>query len=202
VPLLILRDFDKAGFSIAGTLRRSTRRYSYGRSFDVRDLGLRLADVEKYGLEPEDCNVGADPGPNLRRNGATAAEVAFLAEGKRVELNAFTSGVFLEWVESKLDENGVKKVVPDAETVEAAYRRAAHRALLLDGFRKLDAEIAEKVGRLAVPEDLRRRIEGALRDDRPLPWDEALAEIVADHLGVDHQADEDARDEPVRDEEE
>src|SRR5262249_10322535 len=29
IPLLILRDFDKAGFSIAGTLRNNTRRYTF-----------------------------------------------------------------------------------------------------------------------------------------------------------------------------
>ena len=30
VALLVLHDFDQAGFSIIGTLRRSTRRYRYG----------------------------------------------------------------------------------------------------------------------------------------------------------------------------
>ena len=29
VPLLVLHDFDKAGFSILSTLRRNTRRYSF-----------------------------------------------------------------------------------------------------------------------------------------------------------------------------
>src|SRR4029450_127650 len=53
VPLLVLHDFDKAGFSIAGTLRRSTRRYrcGHGHAASVIDLGLRLEDVD--GLETE-----------------------------------------------------------------------------------------------------------------------------------------------------
>jgi DNA topoisomerase VI subunit A len=29
IPLLLLHDFDKAGFSIAGTLQRDTRRYEF-----------------------------------------------------------------------------------------------------------------------------------------------------------------------------
>ena len=55
IPLLVLHDFDKAGFSIAGTLagvdhydknynERATR-YDYRHDFDVIDLGLRLPDV-------------------------------------------------------------------------------------------------------------------------------------------------------------
>ena len=52
IPLLVLHDFDKSGFSIAGTLKRSTGRYTYGRHFKVHDLGLRLEDVD--GLETEE----------------------------------------------------------------------------------------------------------------------------------------------------
>ena len=51
VPLLVLHDFDKAGFSIIGTLTRDTRRYSFDNKVEVIDLGLRLADVRALGLE-------------------------------------------------------------------------------------------------------------------------------------------------------
>ena len=53
IPLLLLHDFDKAGFSIAGTLQRDTRRYEFQNSITVVDLGLSLADVEAMGLEGE-----------------------------------------------------------------------------------------------------------------------------------------------------
>ena len=46
IPLLVLHDFDKAGFSILGTLHQDTRRYKFNTSFKVIDLGLRLGDVE------------------------------------------------------------------------------------------------------------------------------------------------------------
>ena len=42
IPLLVLHDFDKSGFSIVGTLRRATRRYSFANPIEVIDLGLRL----------------------------------------------------------------------------------------------------------------------------------------------------------------
>jgi hypothetical protein len=53
IPLLLLHDFDKAGFSIAGTLQRDTRRYEFKNDITVVDLGFSLADVEAMGLEGE-----------------------------------------------------------------------------------------------------------------------------------------------------
>ena len=53
IPLLVLHDFDKAGFSILGTLQRDTRRYSFMNDIEVIDLGLRLEDIE--GLQREDA---------------------------------------------------------------------------------------------------------------------------------------------------
>jgi hypothetical protein len=37
IPLLLLHDFDKAGFSIAGTLQRDTRRYEFQNDIKGRD---------------------------------------------------------------------------------------------------------------------------------------------------------------------
>jgi Topoisomerase 6 subunit A/Spo11, Toprim domain len=61
VPLLVLHDFDKSGFSILGTLRRDTRRYAFRNRIAVVDLGLRLEDVEDSGLETEDVVHRSDP---------------------------------------------------------------------------------------------------------------------------------------------
>src|SRR6516165_7755189 len=53
IPLLLLHDFDKAGFSIAGTLQRDTRRYEFQNDITAVDLGLGLEDVEAMRLESE-----------------------------------------------------------------------------------------------------------------------------------------------------
>jgi len=50
VRFLVLHDFDKAGFSIIGTLRRNTARYHFRRPPEIVDLVLRLADVVAEGL--------------------------------------------------------------------------------------------------------------------------------------------------------
>jgi hypothetical protein len=51
----VLHDFDKSGFSIAGTLKRDTRRYAFKNlcEDDVVDLGLRMGDIE--GLQDEEA---------------------------------------------------------------------------------------------------------------------------------------------------
>jgi len=129
VPLLVLRDFDKAGFSIAHTLQHSNHRYEFGNRVKVIDLELRLADVHEYDLESEEVYYRSSPRQNLFRNGATDEEVQFLCNGhgyrgQRVEVNAFASEELVNWIESKLNQHGITKMVPDTDTLAAAYRRA------------------------------------------------------------------------------
>ena len=98
IPLLVLHDFDKVGFSIVGTLRRDTRRYRFRHRIKVIDFGLRLDDVTANDLESEEVFLSSNPGPNLRLNGATEEEIKFLRDGQRVELNALSSGQLLELI--------------------------------------------------------------------------------------------------------
>jgi hypothetical protein len=50
VTILVVRDFDKYGFSIAHKLQSDTRRYQFTTPPNVVDLGLRLADVQALQL--------------------------------------------------------------------------------------------------------------------------------------------------------
>jgi Topoisomerase VI B subunit, transducer len=47
VPLFVLHDFDKSGFSILDKLHQSNRRYQYSNRAEVISLGLRLDDVNE-----------------------------------------------------------------------------------------------------------------------------------------------------------
>lgn len=58
IPLLVLRDFDKAGFWIIGTLQRDNRRYEFKNDITVIDLGLRIGDVQEWSLQSEDVHTG------------------------------------------------------------------------------------------------------------------------------------------------
>jgi hypothetical protein len=181
IPLFVLHDFDKAGFSIVGTLGRDTRRYSFQHRIEVIDLGLRLADID--GLETESVYTQSPQAArrNLAQNGATDEEIEFFLD-QRVELNAFASDALIAWIEGKLEAHGVSKVIPTDECLHRAYRRACEQAHVQ---RHIDEVIEEarEIGRSAeVPESLRADVERRLKDTPAVSWDavvRALAEGAA-----------------------
>lgn len=179
VPLLVLHDFDKAGFSILGTLHRDTRRYQYANQIRVIDLGIRLEDIG--GLETERVMLDASASLNLRKNGATVDEIEFLRHS-RVELNAFASDEFVTWIEGKLDKHGIKKVVPDDDTLADAYCRMRRQASVQEAIDEALNGLEDETP--VVPADLRKRIRSRQKRDRALTWDEVLREIAKD----DHEA--------------
>jgi Topoisomerase 6 subunit A/Spo11, Toprim domain len=183
VPILVLHDFDKSGFSIVGTLQRDTRRYSFSGDATVVDIGLRLDDVQAEGLVSEavyDRGSTAAVSRNLRENGATDPEIAFLLNS-RVELNAFASDQFIDWIERKLKEHGVTKVVPNDEVLADAYHRMRRQAAVQVQIDKALEELGEEES-TSVPGDLRSRIEAAQKANPERRWDELLRDIAdGDH---------------------
>jgi hypothetical protein len=183
VPLLLLHDFDKAGFSIAGTLQRDTRRYEFQNSIKVVDLGLSLADVVAMELESEhqhhpkgQRSVLED---NLRTNGASEEEIAFMFQDfdrlrstRRVELNAMTSPQFIEFVERKLVEHGVKKIVPDQELLSKVYAGVERGRRLQKAIEELD-EI--DMDDCKPSEDLEKRVREMLEKHPAMRWDAATS---------------------------
>jgi hypothetical protein len=176
--VFVLRDFDRAGFSIFGTLFTDSRRYVFENdlSAQVIDLGLRLPDV--VGLESEPVPRVA-PGEwerraaTLQRHGATPEEIEFLRD-RRVELNAMTSRQLVEFVETKLAEHGVAKVIPDDDVIEEQARRVIKELL----FTKISGELTKQARAADLPPDLRAQVEAQLEAEPELPWDEAVAQIM------------------------
>ena len=181
IPLFVLHDFDKAGFSIVGTLQRATRRYRFRNRIQVVDLGLRLQDVESCGLEDEDVYYRMSEWSlkaNLQKNGARPDEIEYLTS-RRVELNAFASGDLVEWVESKLDEHEVEKVIPDQESLEKAYRAELEAAYLRERTGKLIEEAREHAAAASVPGDIHDRVAAHLATAPAMSWDDAVSEVAA-----------------------
>lgn len=189
IPLLVLHDFDKSGFSICGTLSRSSDRYHFQHKIRAIDLGLRLQDIERWELESEAFATKMSQRvmrANLMRNGATKAEAEFIANGRRVELNAFTSGDLVEFLENKLTACGVKKIVPAAETLEGAYRRALKNEFIRERFDELKTKADEYADTAASPA-LMRRVRSILKANPSLPWDEAIRRIAGDVFDSERQ---------------
>jgi hypothetical protein len=110
-------------------------------------------------------------------HGATEEEIEFLRT-QRVELNAMTSRQFIDFIESKLEEHGVEKLVPDADIIEAQARRVIERRLTEEALAGMRDEIARQAAMTELPEDLRQLVEAKLQADPTLSWDVAVARVL------------------------
>jgi hypothetical protein len=186
LPLFVLHDFDVAGFLILGTLQRDTRRYQFTNAVEVVDLGLRLGDID--GLEREPAATSRTSEDILRgqltENGATVAELDVLLE-ERVELNAMPSDALIEMIERKLDEQGLKKVIPNDDLLAEAYQAFHRSQRLREKFSEMVKRSDAKDKKIAVPENLREQIVEVLEENEDLRWDDAI-QVVLDETMLDH----------------
>ncbi len=146
----------------------------------IINLGLRLTDVRALDLEGS-AEAAFDRGgesakrENLSLNGATAEEIEFLLT-RRVELNALPSDRLVAFIEHKLNEHGIQKVMPGADLLGNAYR------LFARGRRaeKIVEQTIEKITSedIAAPTDLGVRVGSHLRQHPGKRWDEAVAGLV------------------------
>lgn len=178
VQTFVLRDFDLAGFKGVRTLRNGTR---LANGSNVIDLGLRLCDVKGLQDEPVNYVQDKDPRQYLAECGATIEECEFLIQerkakgwsGRRVELNAMTSEQLILFIEDKLVEHGVKKVIPGPEALADAYRVK----VLRNRINRMAAEEVERMNgeRIEVPEGLGDEVAQMLEQRPELSWDQAIA---------------------------
>jgi hypothetical protein len=167
----------------------SNEKYQFKNKPKVIDLGLRLSDVKAMGLQSEpqiheqqkdpaekfydwdDCDVTEEECDFLRGEKTDAGW-----EGQRVELNAMTSAQVIKWLERKLDEAGVEKVVPDKATLATAWNRAIAIAKAREMIRQIEeGEVATP------PKNLGKLVRAILHDDRELSWDQAIVRIASSH---------------------
>jgi len=186
LPLFVLHDFDVAGFMILGTLQRDTRRYQFSRDIEVIDLGLRLDDIE--GLEREPAAATKTSAGALRaqlaENGAEDDEIDTLVD-ERVELNAMASDALIQMIESKLEDYGLEKVIPDGAVLANTYRAFLRSHELREKFREMADAFDKQAAAVAVPEDLEEQIRAVLDENDDLRWDDAV-QIVLDETQLDH----------------
>ena len=189
VKIFVLHDFDLAGFGIFGTLRGNTRRHTHTKCMDnIIDLGLRLKDVQECGLEPE-LAAGRMSKAKLREYGATDEEIEFL-QSERVELNAFASQDFVDWLEKKLRQHGVKKVIPGRATLEAAFRRATEVIHVEEAVAEA-VEEARRIEGTAVPRALVRQIKERIKTNPTLAWDDAVYVLASENYTAMSEEDGD-----------
>jgi hypothetical protein len=198
VKTLVLHDFDKSGLGILHWLYTSNNRYRFKCEPLVHDIGLRLADVERLGLRGEQVvykKTKKDPREQLRVYGATEAECNYLVSavigprswgGRRVELNELVGNMLFDFIELKFAEFGVKKVVPDVDTLAVAYRRATRINYLQDVLNKAVEEVNAR--EIETPADISVRVSEVFIREPMLSWDFAVSRIAREDTAVSDAA--------------
>ena len=185
LPLFVLHDFDVAGFLILGTLQRDTRRYSFQTTSksSISGFGSRTSrGLEQRASRRDARSTEQILRKQLAENGATDEEID-IPVNERVELNAMPSGDLVAMIERKLKAYGLKKVVPDDDTLEGAYR-AFHRSRgLRKAFEEIEKAYDAKAKNVAVPKDLQISVRAILDKHRDLRWDDAVR-LVLDKRGI------------------
>ena len=190
VPLFVVHDFDKAGFEISQRLTKVSDwakannrvTYMFQNEINVFDLGLRLEDVQKYQLPDEGCRFR---GRFARDSICTEAEKKSLRFGRRVELNAFTSPQFIEWLTTKLTEQlHGQRLIPSDDVLEDAYRRALAIAEINAAMEQASEAAVENAKGAQLPKTLRRMLRRAMKNS-PNAWDQALYELAKSMLYPD-----------------
>jgi hypothetical protein len=183
----VVHDFDKAGFEISQRLTTISQwaedndrvTYRFRNEIDVTDLGLRLTDIHKYGLESraETCKFD---GRFAADSIATEEEKEFLQSDRRVELNAFTSPEFVAWLEEVLTRwLGKERLIPGDDVLAKAYRKALAVAQINKAVKEAREGAIEKAEGAPVPDGLRKKLKRGMKKTGEA-WDRALYELVRD----------------------
>lgn len=197
VTILVVHDFDKDGLNICHTIENNTKRYTYGVKPSVIDIGFRLEDIRH--LDGEEVSYSKkkfkkDPRIAMMKNGVSEDEANYLVRGKkdgawygrRVELNEMGSREFIDFLERKFEECGVRKIVPDEDVLSAAYKAIARnkrkQAYLETIIKSMMPDIKTKISQfddmdVAVPSNLHEIVSDRI-DGQPVNWVSALKDIA------------------------
>ena len=85
-----------------------------------------------------------------------------------------TSEQLLEWLETKLEEHGVEKVIPDDDSLTRAYRRAVGRTRAQKEIEKVNRDLH----RVEAPEGLVDLVREHLDENATDTWEEAVAAVM------------------------
>jgi hypothetical protein len=144
VTFFCIHDADAAGSMIYQALQEATRARPARK---IRIINLGLDPDEARALELQVERVQRKAGRKLPVADYLSREAREWLQSHRVELNAMITPQFIAWLERKMAEHGVRKVIPPAdvmeEHLESEVRRRLEQKITDDVLR--DARIDEKV---------------------------------------------------------
>ena len=96
-------------------------------------------------------------------------------------MNAFTSADFVAFIEEKLREHKIGKVIPKVDVLRKAYRRAVRINYIETKIDELTEEANEVAEETKVPRDIKSRVKKVIEEScDKMPWDRAIASVVSE----------------------
>jgi hypothetical protein len=90
----------------------------------------------------------------------------------------------VEWIEGKLAENGIKKIVPPKETLLDLYRLAIETKIAEASLADVKERARATAQAITMPSELDEQVKRYLEDNPEESWDEAIMAIApADFSG-------------------
>jgi len=183
-----IHDADAAGTTIVEGLQKATRARG-ARTVEIIDLGLHPKEAMEMGLEIETFSVR-----KVHKVAEAYSDYQHWFQGKRVELNAMSSPIFIKWIESKLDQY-LDKVIPPKEHIKPLVNQKTESFLKLKLKEKImqqlniDAlvEAAYQDYKIPVEQQIKKmdfveEIETAFEADETLSWENPLDHSIEDQI--------------------
>ncbi len=188
-----IHDSDAAGTMIYETLQEATLSRK-ARKVKVIDLGLNPWEAIDMGLEIEtfESKSRRAVASYVRKRyyqGYDDKDYEDWLQSNRIELNAMTTPQFLEWLEEKMEEHNIGKVIPDentlidnlTENVEKLVRENVKQRILKEaGYEDLVRnEVDDKKYKVIEQIDnLRGKVEVALDRETENHWTKPIRDIA------------------------
>jgi hypothetical protein len=138
--------------------------------------------------EPNDSKISDE---RLRQAGLGEEAIAFLRT-QRVELNAMTSRQLVNFVEAKLQQHGIQKVIPNQRTLTDTYREFAASERLSEAFDELKEKLEQETeSPIEVPANLEAKVKRLIAEKPDITWHHAVRLIV----DPDYEPDDDEEEE-------
>lgn len=200
IQFFCIHDADSAGTKIFETLSAATRSHR-GTRVTVTNLGLDPWEALEMGLEVEKVAESDRKRPvaeYVDRNQISPSSYGYTEydwndwlQYYRVELNAMTTPQFLEWLESKMEQYGVGKVVPTEDVLQSEYEKTQEslvRSKLLEsvlaevGFEEMVANAVNELGSAGDMTELIENVRKGLTDNMEAHWSSVVRNLASDQL--------------------
>ena len=160
-------------------------------AYHVIDLGLQHGDIGGLSPEPNNSNISSE---RLSEAGLSGAAINFLSN-QRVELNAMTSPQLVEFVERKLQQHGIKKVIPDDATLKETYEAFVKSDRLSEAFDKMKEDFDDD-DPIEAPKNLGAQVKKKMKEQPDITWHRAIELVIDPDAPVkEKNKDEDDEDE-------